>query len=128
MNMRVMWIAVLAVLWLSACDAMLTKTNLSQPTNKYLASAIKSYDDGDYQNALAALNKAEETGLSDKREQVLAHKYLAFIYCVSGHEKQCHEEFREALEVDPGFNLKPAEAGHPIWGPVFRAEKAKYTK
>ena len=36
----------------------------------------------------------------------------------------CHEEFRKALRLDPGLELGAAEAGHPIWGPVFRAAKA----
>jgi len=26
--------------------------------------------------------------------------------------------------VDPTMDLAPAEAGHPIWGPIFRAVKA----
>jgi len=126
-NIRVMLVAVLAAFLLSACAEMGPMTSLFQPPNKELASGIKSYEEGDYKTAQVALLKAQETGL-DKRDQVLAHKYLAFIHCVSGREKQCHEEFRKALVVDPTFELKPAEAGHPVWGPVFRGEKAKYTK
>jgi len=26
--------------------------------------------------------------------------------------------------VDPGLELAPAEAGHPVWGPIFRSLKA----
>lgn len=127
-NIRVMLVAVLAALLLSACAEMGPMTNLFQPSNKQLASGIKSYEEGDYKTALVTLQKAQEKGLNDKRDQVLAHKYLAFIHCISGREKQCHDEFRKALVVDPTFELKPAEAGHPVWGPVFRGEKAKYTK
>ena len=36
----------------------------------------------------------------------------------------CREEFRKALAIDPGMELAPAEAGHPIWGPIFRSVKA----
>ena len=32
-------------------------------------------------------------------------------------------QYEKALEVDPKFDLGPAEAGHPIWGPVFRNVK-----
>lgn len=127
-NNRVVLVAVLAAILLSACVGMGQKSDSSQTSNKQLASGIKIYEDGDYPAALVALNDAEDMGLRDKHDQVLVHKYLAFIHCVSGREKQCHEEFREALELDPTFDLTPAEAGHPIWGPVFRVEKAKFTK
>lgn len=125
-NVRVMLVAVLAVFLLSACSGPMN--NMFQAANKQLADGIKSYEDGDYQTALIMLRKAQEMGLEDKRDQVTAHKYLAFIHCVSGREKQCREEFRKTLQIDPGFELKPAEAGHPVWGPVFRGEKAKYAK
>ncbi|MEJ1959968.1 MAG: TssQ family T6SS-associated lipoprotein [Nitrosomonadales bacterium] len=95
-----------------------------QPSNKELASGIKSYEAGDYQTALITLKNAQEMGLNDKHDQVLAHKYLAFIHCVSGREQQCRDEFRKALTIDPAFDLTAAEAGHPVWGPVFRSEKA----
>jgi Tfp pilus assembly protein PilF len=124
----VMLIAALAAILLSACSEILTRTNSFQPSDKQLASGIKSYEDGDYQTALATLTNAQEMGLKGKRDQLLAHKYLAFIHCVSGREKRCRDEFREALEIDAAFDLKPEEAGHPIWGPVFRSEKAKFAK
>ena len=57
-------------------------------------------------------------------DRVLAHKYLAFIACVSGHQLTCREEFAIALKLDPDFELDEAESGHPIWGPVFRSAKA----
>jgi hypothetical protein len=46
------------------------------------------------------------------------------MHCVSNQQKLCREEFRKALDADPGFDLTPAEAGHPLWGPVFRKLKA----
>ena len=64
------------------------------------------------------------TGLN-RSEQVTAHKYLAFIHCTSGREKQCRDEFRKVLDIDPALELEPAEAGHPVWGPVFRSVKAR---
>jgi hypothetical protein len=36
----------------------------------------------------------------------------------------CRDEFRAALDIDPSMQLEPAEAGHPVWGPVFRSVKA----
>jgi Tfp pilus assembly protein PilF len=127
-KIHTIWTVLLTLFLLTACSELALKTNLTQPLNKQLASGIKSYEDGDYQTALLVLSRAQESGLGEKRDQVLAHKYLAFIHCVSGREKLCREEFREALEVDSNFALSPAEAGHPVWGPVFKSEKAKYAK
>jgi glycine/D-amino acid oxidase-like deaminating enzyme len=71
----------------------------------------------------ALLRIALKRGLS-KPDQVTAHKYLAFIQCASGREAQCRDEFKRALRIDPDMTLAPAEAGHPIWGPVFKSVKA----
>jgi len=127
-KIRIMLAAALAAFLLSACNNMGQVAEVFQPSNQELLSGIKSYDDGDYQTALITLRKAQEMGLDDKRDQVVAHKYLAFIHCVSGREQQCRDEFKKAFIIDPTFELTPAEAGHPVWGPVFRGEKAKFAK
>lgn len=90
-----------------------------------LERATRSYEEGAYRNAARQFQAALDLGLRTKFDQAAAHKYLAFINCVSGREKLCRDEFRKALEVDPGFELAPAEIGHPIWGPVFRSVKAE---
>lgn len=127
-NIRVVWVAVLVIFLLGACNQITPMSDAFQPSNKELASGIKSYEAGDYQTALITLKNAQEMGLNDKHDQVLAHKYLAFIHCVSGREQQCRDEFRKALTIDPAFDLTAAEAGHPVWGPVFRSEKANLAK
>ncbi len=93
-----------------------------------LSTGIKNYEDGDYKAAAKSLQSALESGLTFDSDAVRAHKYLAFIHCLSNREKQCRDEFRKALEKDNKFDLEPAEAGHPIWGPVFRAAKAERRK
>lgn len=129
-NIRVMLAVALATLLLSACGTVGKGMGLlkDSPAEQKLSSGITSYDEGNYKTSMTEIQSALDLGLSSKDDRVRAHKYLAFIHCVSGREKQCHEEFRQALEIDPSFNLKPAEAGHPVWGPVFRGEKAKYEK
>lgn len=104
-----------------SCDA-------NTPTDKKLNYGVLSYEEGNYQASIMALQGVLETGLSGKSEQVKAYKYLAFIQCVSGREAMCRDYFKKALEIDPHFNLDPAEVGHPIWGPVFRSVKSKYSK
>lgn len=89
-----------------------------------LAAGIKSYENGSYREAAKQLQSALTAGLNTNG-QVQAHKYLAFIHCVSGRQAPCREEFRKALAANPDFDLEPAEAGHPLWGPVFAKEKAR---
>ncbi len=88
-----------------------------------LRTGISQYDSGRYDDAARSLRIALKRGLS-LSDQVTAHKYLAFIQCAAGREEQCRDEFRRALRIDPNMELAPAEAGHPIWGPVFREVKA----
>lgn len=102
--------------------------NGNTPADKKLNYGVLSYEEGNYQASVTALQGVLETGLSGKPEQVRAYKYLAFIQCVSGRDGMCKDYFKKALEIDPNFNLEPAEAGHPIWGPAFRSVKSKYAK
>jgi Tfp pilus assembly protein PilF len=92
-----------------------------------LAAGIKNYEDGKYNEATTNFQTAINTGLSDA-DQVTANKYLAFISCVSGRDRQCRAYFTRALELNPSFELEASEAGHPIWGPVFRNVKSAATK
>ena len=88
-----------------------------------LASGIASYENGNYKLAARQLQKALTMGLWVREDRARAHKYQAFMHCVGGRTRQCRDEFRKALDADPAFNLTPAEAGHPTWGPVFRKLK-----
>ena len=89
-----------------------------------LQAGIKQYEEARYTPASASFQAALNAGLNNA-DQVTAHKYLAFNHCVQGRERQCRAHFSTALELDPSFELAPAEAGHPLWGPVFRSVKAK---
>ena len=97
------------------------------PGNSYLAEGVQNYEEGNYKVAKKRLQFALEEGLS-RPDRVKAHKYLAFIACVSSQPLTCREEFGIALELDPKFELDAAEAGHPIWGPMFKNVKAKQQK
>jgi len=88
-----------------------------------LATGIRQYEEGNYSAAAESFNRALFEGLSSD-ERVQAHKYLAFINCVSNRPSACLVEFRRALAINPNLDLSAAEAGHPIWGPVFRALKS----
>lgn len=88
-----------------------------------LQRAVKTYEEGVYKSAARQFQAALDLGLESKHDQATAHKYLGFIDCASGRGKACRNEFRKAFAADPKFDLEAAEAGHPIWGPVFRSVK-----
>ena len=117
--------AVLSVLILGGCaSSPLEKFGLRRLAGgSHLEQGIEQYEEGNYRAAARRIQLALEEGLT-VQERVTAHKYLAFISCVSGQQTTCREEFTIALDLDPSFALNAAEAGHPIWGPVFRNAKA----
>jgi Tfp pilus assembly protein PilF len=82
------------------------------------------YDNGQHAAAAKSLQTALDLGLSD-RQRAEAHKYLAFIHCSVDRTGPCRDEFRMALNADPHLVLAPAEAGHPVWGPIFGAAKSE---
>ena len=110
------------------CSKGIGINKLTSNANQALSAGIQNYEDGDYKAATKNLKSALDLGLTFESDIVQAHKYLAFIYCLSKQEKKCRDEFRKALEKDSKFDLKPEEAGHPIWGPVFQTVKAERKK
>ncbi len=87
-----------------------------------LSAGLKQYESGDYEESAKNLQGAIDLGVAEK-ERANAHKHLAFIHCSSNRVGQCRDEFRKALAIDPALELAPAEAGHPVWGPIFRSLK-----
>jgi tetratricopeptide (TPR) repeat protein len=127
--------AILLAAALAACAPMpteapkpvapqITEDTLRARAREQLATGVKQYDAGDYDNALKSLQAALDHGLLERSDQSRARKYLAFIHCLGGREPQCAAEFRKAFEIDPSFALTAAEDGHPIWGPVYRTVRA----
>ena len=87
-----------------------------------LAQGLTRYEDGDYGEAANQFQLALEQKLS-LADRVRANQHLAFDYCVTGKKRLCGDEFRKLLAVSPQFKLDAAEAGHPVWGPIFRRVK-----
>jgi hypothetical protein len=84
-----------------------------------LQSGIEAYDNGRHRDATKLL-RATLASDPPTNEQVEAYKYLAFIECSANRRTQCRDNFRRALALDPTLELTAAEAGHPVWGPIFR--------
>jgi Tfp pilus assembly protein PilF len=121
-------VAAAALVLLAACAAPpvppLPPTGLAElmerPGERALVEGMRAYDEGQYAPAEAALRKALAAGLASGRDRASAHKLLAFITCTSDRLAECESEFRAARGADPGFQLSRSEAGHPLWGPVYR--------
>jgi len=132
--MRGKEVCALVLIWamllvLSGCQSQAVQ---EFPLTKFKAESmldegIRQYDNGDYKVAARTIQGSLDAGLTT-RSQARAHKYLAFMYCIGGQQNQCRDEFRRTLEIDPKLDLKPEEAGHPIWGPVFKSVKASMPK
>jgi Tfp pilus assembly protein PilF len=93
---------------------------MERPGERSLVEGIRAYDDGQYPLAEAALRKALAAGLASARDRASAHKLLAFITCSTDRLADCEAAFRAARASDPAFVLNRSEAGHPLWGPVYR--------
>ena len=94
---------------------------MERPAERALLDGIRAYDDGQYAQAETALRKALADGLQSTRDRATAHKLLAFITCTSERLADCEAQFREARAADAAFALSRSEAGHPVWGPVYRS-------
>jgi Tfp pilus assembly protein PilF len=129
LTLRLTLLLILATMLATGCQSGLFKdfSTTRNAGNAYLDEGVQNYEEGNYRVAKRRLQFALEEGLS-RPDRVKAHKYLAFIACVSSQKLTCREEFTIALELDPKFELAPAEAGHPIWGPMFKSVKTKQVK
>lgn len=93
---------------------------MQRPAERALLDGMRAYEDGQYAQAEAALRQALASGLRSGRDRASAHKLLAFITCTSERMAECEAAFRAARAADPDFALSRPEAGHPLWGPVYR--------
>ena len=92
-----------------------------------LNDGLVKYDAGDYAAAHTLLVSSVKEGLK-KEDQVRAMKFTAFTLCLENKVPQCRAEFLRIYDVDPKFDLTPAEAGHPSWTRTFASVKAQALK
>ena len=74
------------------------------------------------------LEGALKEGLATKEDKVRAMKTIAFTYCLENKFRDCRSAFMKIYDVDPNFDLSPAEAGHPSWTHTFARAKADAQK
>ena len=92
----------------------------ARPAERALLAGLKAYDDAQYDFADRSFHEALAAGLASPRDRAEAHKRLAFIDCAAGRLAECEAEFRLARQADRTFALDKSEAGHPVWGPVYK--------
>ncbi len=120
-----------SILLLSACTGLpqraapvVDHNKIWQTSRLALDQGRFRYEQGDFERAVMWLRESLDLKLSSVGETVEAHKLLAFIACSRGDMPACRNHFRSVLGLAPNFELAKAEAGHPMWGPVFIEEKA----
>jgi predicted small lipoprotein YifL len=89
-----------------------------------LADGMVKYDAGEYPAARKLLDAALTEGLRETASRVKAMKFIAFTDCLERRYRECRAEFMKIYDVDPNFDLSPAEAGHPSWTRTFASAKA----
>ena len=92
----------------------------ARPAERALLAGLKAYDDAQYESAERRFREALAAGLASPRDRAEAHKRLAFLHCAGGRLAECEAEFRLARQSDRNFALDKSEAGHPVWGPVYK--------
>ena len=93
---------------------------MARPAERALLAGLKAYDDAQYESADRLFREALGAGLASPRDRAEAHKRLAFLHCAGGRLADCEAEFRLARQADRNFTLDKSEAGHPVWGPIYR--------
>ena len=91
-----------------------------------LNDGLRKYDGGSYDEAMKNFLLALDSGQLPMADQLNARKHMAFVHCLSGREANCKEEFEKVFALDAKFELSPAEAGHPIWGPIYRVTRTEF--
>jgi len=112
-------------------EAASARKSVFAPTAKgevALQDGMIKYDSGDYAAAARLLEQALKEGLATKELQVRALKYTAFSLCLQQRWRECRATFISIYDVDPEFDLTPAEAGHPEWTRTFAGAKAQAKK
>jgi len=93
-----------------------------------LDDGLAKYTAGDFDAAQKQLAAALKQGLAAKPDQVTALKHSAFSLCLLGKRIPCRNEFGKIFAIEPGFDLAPAEAGHPSWSKTFAEAKKRAQK
>ncbi|OZI63559.1 TssQ family T6SS-associated lipoprotein [Bordetella genomosp. 11] len=85
-----------------------------------LAQVREQYLAGDYGGVIRTVATSETLAEAPDATRVEALKLQAYSYCLTQYTQLCQDGFVRILRIEPAFQLPSTEAGHPMWGPVFR--------
>ncbi len=111
----------------AVCGAGVTWADNASP-QRSLAEGIALFEDGQFARAHDQLKQALANGLSDGRDVSLAHKYLAFYYCLHGVRRRCVKSFERSLLADSDQKLNADERGNSEWLAAFDAARQNVDK
>lgn len=74
-----------------------------------LTEGIKSYEDGDLDQAIVKLSSCLEIGQLKKEQQALALKYLAQAYLAKDNPEQAKATIKVLLKIMPGYRPDPIQ-------------------
>lgn len=99
--------------------------HLTEREKRNITTLEDSFYDGNFGGVIETVetNKETKKGSLDYLNETI--KLKAFSECLEQSPKRCAESFRHILQNQPDFELDEAELTHPIWGPIFKAEKEK---
>lgn len=109
---------VIACLLIGGCKTTSQKTAVLSPSQIKIEAGKSSFQSGEYGAAESSFLDPS-IWQDSKEQQVESLKYLAFIYCITERVTLCRHSFYKALQINPNFELTPAESTHPLWGPEF---------
>jgi hypothetical protein len=90
-----------------------------------LAEGNELYEKGDYKAAIRKLVTVRDSAEVMPLTKQSSLRLLAFSYCVTSQRALCKNQFSTLLAIAPEFQLSRGEAGHPLWGPVFKEAKSE---
>jgi hypothetical protein len=82
------------------------------------------YAAGNYGDVIRIVATSAPLAEAPDDVRIEALKLQAFSYCVTKYTQLCEDGFVRILRIEPSFVLAPNEAGHPLWGPVFKQAQA----
>lgn len=86
------------------------------------------YTDRNYAESIKYLEMALSRKDLSKDNQIMTHKFMAFIYAIQKHPDKAKKSFRKAFEINKQFELDKSEYGNPAWTPLYDEIKKEFQK
>lgn len=98
------------------------------PAQLVLQNGIDLYNRGEFAASYKLLQDSPEINAAAPPIRVEAFKYLAFSSCAQNKRTSCKQAFDKLLTLQSDYELKDAEAKHPVWGPIFKQVKSAHMR